>query len=157
MDKIKQWIVTIILCSVIVAVVNILTPDSSVKKTMKIIVASFLICAFLSPFIQGEEIDLEEDLPEFSMYYSSLSLDITETMIEETEKNTINIISDIITQEEAVYSDIQVNAEVNDENVIFIESVMITLDDEYKSKEKDISENIESMFNVETDYIWVEN
>lgn len=157
MDKIKQWIITIILCSVIVAVVNILTPDSSVKKTMKIIVASFLICAFLSPFIQGEEIDFEEDLPEFSMYYSSLSLDITETMIEETEKNTINIISDIITQEEAVYSDIQVNAEVNDENVIFIDSVTITLDDEYKSKEKDISENIKSMFNVETDYIWVEN
>lgn len=157
MDKIKQWIITIILCSVIVAVVNILTPDSSVKKTMKIIVASFLICAFLSPFIQGEEIDFEEDLPEFSMYYSSLSLDITETMIEETEKNTINIISDIITQEEAVYSDIQVNAEVNDENVIFIDSVTITLDDEYKSKEKDISEKIKSMFNVETDYIWVEN
>lgn len=157
MDKIKQWIITIILCSVIVAVVNILTPDSSVKKTMKIIVASFLICAFLSPFIQGEEIDFEEDLPEFSMYYSSLSLDITETMIEETEKSTINIISDIITQEEAVYSDIQVNAEVNDENVIFIDSVTITLDDEYKSKEKDISEKIKSMFNVETDYIWVEN
>lgn len=157
MDKIKQWIITIILCSVIVAVVNILTPDSSVKKIMKIIVASFLICAFLSPFIQGEEINFEEDLPEFSMYYSSLSLDITETMIEETEKNTINIISDIITQEEAVYSDIQVNAEVNDENVIFIDSVTITLDDEYKSKEKDISENIKSMFNVETDYIWVEN
>ncbi|MBE6782762.1 MAG: hypothetical protein E7536_01965 [Ruminococcaceae bacterium] len=157
MDRIKQWIITIVLCSVIAAVVNILTPDSNVKKTMKIIVASFLVCAFISPFIQGEKINFKEDLPDFSLYYSSLSLDISETMISETEKTVVKSISDTLKEDQVEYIEINVKAEVNDKNEIYIDSVTITLSDEYKSEENDISGKIQSMFAVETDYIWVKN
>ncbi len=157
MDRIKQWIITIVLCSVIAAVVNILTPDSNVKKTMKIIVASFLVCAFISPFIQGEKINFKEDLPDFSLYYSSLSLDISETMISETEKTVVKSISDTLKEDQVEYIEINVKAEVNDKNEIYIDSVTITLSDEYKSEENDISGKIQSMFAVEIDYIWVKN
>ena len=155
MDKVKQWMITIIICSIVAVVVNILTPDSNVKKTMKIVVSTFLICAFVSPFISSEKISFKDDLPEFSLYYSSLSLDISETMISEAEHTAVEKISAILNENAIQYQEISVNAEVDDENAIYLESVKIVLDDVYKTKEKEITEKINAMFGVETDFLWV--
>ncbi len=155
MQAIKQWIICIMISSIIAAVVNIFTPDSSVQKTMKIVVASFLMCAFLSPFIDGRRIDFSEDFPGFSIYYSSLSEEISLSVTDETEKAVKNKVESLLKERGIEYDDIEVSLERNEENQLYIDKIIITADEEYSEHENEIKEEIKNVFSAEIDCKWV--
>lgn len=157
MDALKQWIICIIFCSVTAAAVSILTPDSSVQKIMKTVVATFLICAFLSPVISGVRINLKEDIPDFSSYQSELAKDITDTMLKEAEESAVTETKELLESIDVEYDEIAVLVSVNQENCIFIEKIKITLDEKYKHREKQITSNLKTMFSAEAEYIWQKN
>lgn len=155
MDAVKQWIICIIFCSLIAAVVNILSPKNGTQRAMKTVVAAFLICAFLSPFIVGSGIETDEKLPDFSDYQSSLTSDITEAMLLEAENLTEIKTAELLVSLNVEYDDIKAEAAVNSENSIYIDLITITLDEKFKFREKQITSNLKTMFSSEVKYIWV--
>lgn len=155
MQIIKQWIICIMVSSIVAAVVNIFTPDSSVQRTMKIVVASFLMCAFLSPFIDGEKIDFSEEFPGFSIYYSSLSEEISSVVSNETEKAVENKVVSLLNERGIEYDNIEVSFKVNNDNLLCVEKINIIADEKYSVHENEIKKEIKTVLSAETDFKWV--
>ena len=155
MQAIKQWIICIMISSIIAAVVNIFTPDSSVQRTMKIVVASFLMCAFLSPFIDGKKIDFSEDFPGFSIYYSSLSEEISSAISNETEKAVENKVALLLKEGGIEYDSIEVSFKTNEEGLLYIDKIKITADEKYSEHENEIKKEIKTVLSAEIDCEWV--
>ena len=155
MQAIKQWFICIMVSSIIAAVVNIFTPDSSIQKTMKIVVASFLLCAFLSPFISGERIDFSEDFPGFSIYYSSLSEDLFSAVSNETEKAVKSKVTSLLNERGIEYDNIEVYFKKDKDGLLYIDKIRITADEKYSKQENEIKKEIETVLSAEIDCEWV--
>lgn len=155
MEAIKQWMICIVFCSLITAVINILTPKSSIQRAVKTIVSSFMICAFLSPFISGDGIDIEDYLPNFSDYQASLSAEISEAMLEQAEKESEKSIAELLFDLNVEFDNITVKTGVDSENSIYVSDILITLDEKYFYREKQITSNLKAMFSTEAEYVWV--
>ncbi len=157
MEAIKQWMICIIFCSLITAVINILSPKGSTQRALKTVVSSFMICAFLSPFISESNVDIEKYLPDFSDYQASLSSEITDSMLEQAEKESEKVIEELLLDLNVEFEDISVKADIDDESCIYVSEIVIKLDDKYSYREKQISSNLKDMFSTEAEYIWVKN
>lgn len=155
MEAIKQWMICIVFCSLITAVINILTPKSSTQRAVKTIVSSFMICAFLSPFISGGDIDIEDYLPNFSDYQASLSAEISTAMLEQAEKESEKSIEELLIDLNVEFENIAVKADIDSENSIYVREIVITLDKKYSYREKQITSNLKAMFLTEAEYVWV--
>lgn len=154
MEVIKQWVVCLIFSAVAAAVVSILTPDSSVNRAVKTVVSTFLLCAFFSPLLAGEKIDLSDSLPDFSYYENQLAEDVSSAVYEESEKAVKAKLAELLKSLEVEYYDIEVNLNTDSQNEIIVDSVIFTLDESYRHREKQITSNLKSMFSAEARYIW---
>ncbi len=154
MDALKQWIICIIFCSLVAAVVTVLSPKNSTQRVLKTVSASFLICAFLSPFIGVEGINADFEIPDFSQYKNDLSDEITEKMITEAETQTRIKTEELLETRSVGFNEIGVRASVNSENCIYIELITITLPEKFDYREKQISSNLKTMFSSEVEFIW---
>ncbi len=157
MEAVKQWVICIIFCSVAAAVVNILTPDSGVKRAVKTVVSTFLLCAFFSPLLTDEKVNFFSSLPDFSYYESSLSESISEVVLQETEKAVKSKVEELLKSLGVEYYAIEVYLNVNSENEIEVCSISLTIDEKHKHREKQITSNLKSMFSAEAQYIWKKN
>lgn len=155
METLKQWIICIIFCSLIGAVVSVVSPKGGTQRVMKTVVAAFIICAFLSPFLQGSTLKSDFEFPDFSEYQNDLSDVITDAMISEAEKQTKNETAKLLASFDVEYKDIKVYAGVNSENSIYIKYISITLSEKYSYREKQIASNLRTMFSSEAEFIWV--
>lgn len=155
MDALKQWIICIIFCSLIGAVVSVLSPKGGTQKVMKTVVATFLICAFLSPFIGEAKIESEFDLPDFSQYQNQLSDDITKQMLIEAENQTKIETEKLLHSLSVEFNSIEVYPSVDKENSIYIKLISITLPEKFAHREKQIASNLKTMFSAEVEFIWM--
>ncbi len=157
MDALKQWMVCIIFCALICAVINVLSPKGGTERVMKVVVSTFLVCAFLSPFISGSSVDIDFELPDFSEHQYSLSSEITSQMIyqteQETEKETISLLLSL----EVEYISVDAEADVNSENQIYISRITIKAKEEFRHRQKQIEANLKAMFSTEVIFEWVKN
>ncbi len=155
MEMLKQWIICIIFCSLVGAVVSVISPKGGTERVMKTVIASFLICAFLSPFLQGVTLESDFELPDFSEYQNNLSDMITDAMISETENQAKIEIEKLFTSLNVEYEDIKVYAGVNSENAIYIKYISVTLPKKFSYREKQIASNLRTMFSSEAEFVWV--
>ncbi len=122
---------------------------------MKTVIASFLICAFLSPFLQGVTLETDFELPDFSEYQNDLSDVITDAMISEAENQVRIETEKLLVSLDVRYKEIKVYAGVNSENAIYIKYISITLPEKFSYREKQIASNLRTMFSSEAEFIWV--
>lgn len=155
MEMLKQWIICIIFCSLIGAVVSVISPKGGTQRVMKTVIASFLICAFLSPFLQGATLETDFELPDFSEYQNNLSDVITDAMVSETENQARIETEKLLTSIDVEYKEIKVYAGVNTENEIYIKFISITLPERFSHRENQIASNLRTMFSSEAEFIWV--
>lgn len=155
MEMLKQWIICIIFCSFTGAVVSVISPKGGTQRVMKTVIASFLICAFLSPFLQGVTLDTDFELPDFSEYQNELSDVITDVMISEAENQAKIETEKLLVSLEVEFKEIKVYAEVNSDNEIYIKHISITLPEKFSYREKQIASNLRTMFSSEAEFIWV--
>lgn len=155
MEMLKQWIICIIFCSLIGAVVSVISPKGGTQRVMKTVVASFLICAFLSPFLQGVTLESDFELPDFSEYHNNLSDVITDTMISEAENQVKNETEKLLISLDVEHKEIKAYAGINSENQIYIKHISITLPEKYSYREKQIASNLRTMFSSEAEFIWM--
>ena len=155
MEAIKQWVICIIICSVVTAVVSVLSPGGSADRALRTVVAVFMICAFLSPFLSGVTIESDFEFPDFSEHENELSREIANSMIRETEIQSETEIRKLLDSLSVEFRDIEVYAEINRENEIIIKQINITLSEVFSHREKQIASNLKSMFSSEVEFIWV--
>ena len=155
MEVIKQWIICIIICSVITAVVSILSPTGGTERALKTVVAVFMICAFLSPFLNGTGIDADFDFPDFEENQSELSSEIIKTMLEETETQSTVMINELLESLSVEFKEIKVYADINEDNEVFVRYISLTLSEKLSHREKQIASNLKSMFSSEVEFIWL--
>ncbi len=155
MEAIKQWIICIIICSIITAIVSVLSPTGSTERAIRTVVAVFMICAFLSPFWSGVGIDTDFEFPDFKAKESELSSEIVKTMLSETEIQSEIKIRELLESLSVEFKEIKVYADINKENTIFIRFISLTLPEKFSHREKQIASNLKSMFSSEVEFIWV--
>lgn len=157
MDTLKHWIICVIFCSIVCAVINVLSPKGGTERVMKVVVSTFLVCAFLSPFISGSSADIDFDFPDFSTHEKNLSDEITAQMIHQAEKETENETVTLLRSLGVGYISVEADADVNNENKIFISSITIEANDEFIHRQKQIEANLKAMFSTEVIFKWVKN
>ncbi len=155
METVKQWMICIIVCSLIGTLTTVLMPKGSTQRAMKVVISVFLVSAFLSPFLGGERIDFQEKLPEFSFHKESLVSEITEIMMKEAEKQTVIKTKELLADLSVEYVSVEAQASVDNEENIFIENIKIILDYKYRYRQKQITSNLKTMFSSEVEYEWV--
>lgn len=155
MEAIKQWIICIIICSVITAAVSIFSPTGGTERALKTVVAAFMICAFLSPFLDGVGVDTGFDFPDFEENKSELSSEIVKTMLTETESQSEIKIKELLESLSVEFKEIKVYADINNDNEIFISFISLSLPERFSHREKQIASNLKSMFSSEVEFIWV--
>ncbi|MBE6755031.1 MAG: stage III sporulation protein AF [Clostridia bacterium] len=154
MDLLKQWMISLVFCAIIGAVVNILTPKGGTERVMKVVVATFLICAFLSPFITGDGLESDFELPEFSENKSDLSDSISESMLSQAEFQSVLETESLLESLEVDFISVEAAADVNEENQIYIKSITVTAYEKFSYREKQIESNLKTMFSAEVIFIW---
>lgn len=155
MEVIKQWIICIIICSIVTAVVSVLSPSGKTEKALKTVVSVFMVCAFLSPFFDGVSVKTEFDFPDFKDNEKVLSSEITRSMLDETEKQSVVKIEELLESISVNAREIHVYADINKENSIYIKFISLTLSEKFSHREKQIASNLKSMFSSEVEFIWV--
>lgn len=154
MEVLKQWMISLIICAIIGAVVNILTPKGGTERVMKVVVATFLICAFLSPFISGEGIEADFELPEFSQNKSDLSESISASMLAQAESQTVEETKALLRSLNVDYISVEAVADINEENQIYMKSITVTADEKFSYRERQIESNLKTMFSAEVIFKW---
>ncbi len=157
MDALKQWMVCIVICAIIGAVVNIISPKGNMERVMKVAVSSFLMCAFLSPFISGVSTDISLEFTDFSEHKNNLSSQITSHMISAAEEETENETEKLLISLGVEYISVEAEADVDSENNIYIKSVTIAAYDKYSHRQRQIESNLKAMFSAEVIFKWVKN
>ncbi|MDR0314833.1 MAG: stage III sporulation protein AF [Oscillospiraceae bacterium] len=130
MDVLKDWVLCITLSSLVGAVVYAFTPKGNMQKAIRVIVGVFFICALLTPFINGREIEI--DFKEFeidakSKYDKALSKNIDDYMLDITKQSVENEVLTILNDNEIYSGQILLDMDIDDENSIFIKMMTIYL------------------------------
>ena len=122
MELLKQWMINLIICSLIGAVVSVLSPKNGTERVMKVVIATFLICAFLSPFMTGS-ISRDFVLPDYSSGKSDLLEKIAEKMLIQAENQTVLETESLLESLGVEFISVSAEADVNRENSIYIKSL----------------------------------
>lgn len=155
MEEIKQWIICIVICSLVTAIVSVLSPQGGTERALKTVVSVFMICAFLSPFLNGMVVDADFDFPDFEENKSELSSEILKAMLTETETQSETEIKKLLESLSVEFKEIKVYADINKDNEIFIRYISLSLPERFSHREKQITSNLKSMFSSEVEFIWV--
>ena len=155
MEEIKQWIICIVICSLVTAIVSVLSPQGGTERALKTVVSVFMICAFLSPFLNGMVVDADFDFPDFEENKSELSSEILKAMLTETETQSETEIKKLLESLSVEFKEIKVYADINKDNEIFIRYISLSLPERFSHREKQITSNQKSMFSSEVEFIWV--
>ena len=62
METIQSWAVTVVICILVAAVIQLFFPNMEKDKSIRVLVSAFMLSALLSPFLSGAGVDLK--LPE---------------------------------------------------------------------------------------------
>ena len=65
-ESLRNWALTVALAALAGGIVRLLTPKGSVQKAVRVVVAVFLLCAFLSPLLSRGGTSFDWILPEMA-------------------------------------------------------------------------------------------
>lgn len=154
MDLLKQWMISLVICAIIGAVVNVLSPKGGTERVMKVVVATFLICAFLSPFITGDGLDYNVQLPEFTDNEFDLSDTISSSMLSHAEKQTVFETESLLESLDVEFISVEASADINSDNQIYIKNITVTASEKFSYRERQIESNLKTMFSAEVIFKW---
>ena len=148
MDVIKQWALGITVSAIVGAVILVLSPQGGTEKIVRTAVSLFLMCAILTPFMSGIDVDSILDGVELNTQQADTS-EISETLAEQT-KAAINEKIDEILSENGIKADsVNIDISIDEENNMTVNSVAITAKSEYSDKFSAVQDEIKSQLGIE--------
>lgn len=113
METVKQWAMTVAISSVAGAIVLMLAPDGTVKKSVRTAVSLFLIVVIISPFVKG--IELSDFDIEFDTQYEQP--DMSDTVAQQMKAALAKKVDEILTECGIKSAQINIDVSVDGENM----------------------------------------
>ncbi len=118
MNFVKQWCVFVCITVLMCVVFSFLTPKGSMGRFYKMTVSLFIFLSFLYPFTQS---DIDVEFPKFEeINTSSINNGVFETQIKSC-----------LVENNITGSNVNCRSTVNSENEIEIQSITVSVSDEY--------------------------
>ncbi len=118
MNFVKQWCVFVCTTVFICVVLSFLTPKGSMGRFYKMIISMFIFFSFLYPFTQSK---FNFDFPEFTTVNTE---SISNGVIE-------NQIKSCLADNNVTGSNVNCHSKINSDNEVEIESITVSVSDEY--------------------------
>ena len=116
MQAVKEWAVGMCAAAIAGAVVKVLTPSGSLEKSVKTVVAVFLLCAMILPFCGSKTASqryISTDFDEAELTEQALNNEISR----QTAQYLKNSIEKILDKNGISYGDVVIDMELKDETV----------------------------------------
>ena len=152
MENISYAAKVICIASLCAALLNIFSPDGTMKKSFKYALGVFVLCAVIIP-VKDINIDLPDILQNVS--YGKLSEDYTfETdgiAKDEFERRINYMIEERLKSRGISGPNIQTFTDIDSDNCIYIKKTEIYIDKEYTDKISELKADIENYFGIKAD------
>ncbi len=131
MEMIRSWVMGITAAAIIGAVVLALNPSGAAEKSVKTIVAVFLISSMILPFVKSENLNFDFDSA--SVDTARQNEKIVNSVSEQFKEKLENSITDILSQNGIEVARINIDMNVKTDEVS-VEKISITLKKESADK-----------------------
>jgi len=141
MEFLKNWVLGITICSIIISIILSIAPNGNLQKTLKLSAGIVFILFFISPFVKGIQLD-----PDYFNVANTPDADFSEVFIQNTNKlisNQINeyLINDLENQGFNVYS-VNTLTEGSSENIKITSITLKCSADEKEEIKKHLENNL---------------
>lgn len=154
MEAITQWIISLVVICAVGAIILYLSPTSSVQKSVKTVVVLCVLLTFAMPFVKMNIKDIDYSNIGFSEEKSIQSAEITEQMKRYAELEAEELCDSFVKESDCYAQKIEAEADIDEENCIYISEVVLTMSEKNKPKMNDINEKIKGVFNIDGVFIW---
>lgn len=116
MNIIHSWAVGMCVAAVISAVVTGLIPSGSLEKSVKTVVAVFLLCAMILPFFKEKSSNINYLSKKFDKSYEAEEA-LSQEVCRQTEQYMKNTVEKILQKNGITCADVIIHIEAKDESV----------------------------------------
>ncbi len=131
MSAVSKAVAFICGCAVVCSVLNLISPNSKMKKPARIVLAVFFICSLISPVKNAvEAISRAFDFSvQETQREPEAAFDYEQLVFEQTVQNLANSVNNMLLDEEITAKDISVNAHISSNKSIKLDSINIYIDE----------------------------
>ena len=130
METFKSWAVSSVTAAAVVTVISLLSPSGNLEKSIKFIIALFLIAAFIIPFsnsdIAFESFDINRGIKEI-IDENELNNEVKKNVEDSLENAVETEISAYLSGVDIDYVSVEVKVSVDKDNNIYTQSISIIL------------------------------
>ncbi|MGN1456932.1 MAG: stage III sporulation protein AF [Acutalibacteraceae bacterium] len=147
MNGLSAWALSVSICAVIACVVEMMTADTKLEKTVRFVLGAFMLCAILIP--------VGSMVSEFSgvNFDSKMTYDISDSFNEQKIsmlKDEIATLAESTLSKEQIYPQkVEVNMDISEDNCISMVSVTVMLDKKDREKAVKVTDTIKSQLGLE--------
>ena len=148
METFKSWAVSSVTAAAVVTVISLLSPSGNLEKSIKIIIALFLIAAFIMPFsksdIAFESFDINRGIKEI-IDENKLDNEVKKNVADSLENAVETEISAYFSGVDIDYVSVEAKVSVDQDNNVYTQSISIILSEKIPTYEleKFVSERFE--------------
>lgn len=147
MNGLSAWALSVSICAVIACVVEMMTADTKLEKTVRFVLGAFMLCAIIIP--------VGNMVSEFSgvNFDRKMTYDISDSFTEQKISMLKNEISTLVIStlsKENIYPQkVEVDMDISEDNCISMVSVTVVLDKKDREKAVKVTDTIKSELGLE--------
>lgn len=148
METFKSWAVSSVTAAAVVTVISLLSPSGNLEKSIKIIIALFLIAAFIMPFSKSdivvESFDINRGIKEI-IDENKLDNEVKKNVADSLENAVETEICAYLSGVGVDYVSVEAKVSVDRDNNVYTQSISIILSEKISTYEleKFVSERFE--------------
>ncbi len=151
MNGLNTWIIELCVCAVSIAIAENLLPEGNVKKAAYFVMGLVVVTCFMSPIESFESMNL--DLKSENEIVSENADWLNRTTEEMFSESVSRLVADCLSKINVKPKNIEVHADINEDNCIFIDKVRITVSSECSERLDEIVDEIYRTLGIDADVI----
>lgn len=154
MNGLSAWALSVSICAVIACVVEMMTADTKLEKTVRFVLGAFMLCAIIIP--------VGNIVSEFSgvNFDSKMTYDISESFNEQKIsmlKDEIATLAESTLSKEQIYPQkVEVSMDISEDNCISMVSVTVVLDKKDREKAAKVTDTIKTGLGLECSIVFAD-
>lgn len=155
MNAIVSWASIICIAAIVGAMLQLLSPSGKMEKMVRFVFGAFMICALLTPLIgtMGKiTFDFELDTSALEKT-NEFTNHIDEQIAEAAGNNIRSLTQELLSEKKATAQKIEVFMDTGDNNSISITKIIITLDEEEKSRAGELKKAVEEKLGLTVEIV----
>ena len=147
MNGLSAWALSVSICAVIACIVEMMTADTKLEKTVRFVLGAFMLCAIIIPV--GNIISDFSGVNFDNQMTNNISDSFNEQKISMLKNEISTLVLTTLSKENIYPQKVEVNMDISEDNCISMVSVTVMLDKKDREKAVKISEIIRSELGLE--------